>query len=258
MSQGGGESKLGALFQRPFSINRRKKSEAAPDGMGEEASSPTDSPSEATRQRVSAAKSYIENMYKAQSQNIQERYARFAPARRSQPIARPAAPTMPSRSQQPREQPAPRAIGARPRSPGSRLLRPRAPAPALRRSSRKAPVEEPPCRACACACRRGALEEELEREGITEEEKQRIIAELEKRERDYTRLQRQRMSADDFEPLTIIGRGAFGEVGLVQRWLAGWGGVGWGKCGSSRPCINEPGRRRAAAPCRPPPRRPAA
>jgi len=26
------------------------------------------------------------------------------------------------------------------------------------------------------------------------------------------RLQRQRLSADDFEPLTIIGRGAFGEV----------------------------------------------
>lgn len=31
-------------------------------------------------------------------------------------------------------------------------------------------------------------------------------------ESDYTRLQRQRMSNDDFEPLTIIGRGAFGEV----------------------------------------------
>jgi serine/threonine kinase 38 len=63
--------------------------------------------------------------------------------------------------------------------------------------------------------RRGALEAELERQDITEEEKRRIIAELEKLESDYTRLQRQRMSADDFEPLTIIGRGAFGEV----RWL---------------------------------------
>ncbi len=61
--------------------------------------------------------------------------------------------------------------------------------------------------------RRGALEEELERESITDDEKRRIISELEKRERDYTRLQRQRMSSDDFEPLTIIGRGAFGEVG---------------------------------------------
>jgi hypothetical protein len=74
----GGESKLGALFQRPFSINRRKKSELS--DMTEDSASPTGSPSEIselTKQRVSAAKSYIENMYKAQSQNIQERYARW-------------------------------------------------------------------------------------------------------------------------------------------------------------------------------------
>ena len=40
-----------------------------------------------------------------------------------------------------------------------------------------------------------------------------MLSELEKRESDYTRLQRQRMSSEDFEPLNIIGRGAFGEVG---------------------------------------------
>jgi serine/threonine kinase 38 len=171
---GGGESKLGALFQRPFAINRRKKSEAAADSMGDEASSPTDSPSELTKQRVSAAKSYIENMYKAQSQNIQERYARWGAGRRRRPRAR----------------------GPAAGAPG-RVL-------SLRRH--RLSWQGPPRR-------RGALEEELEREGITEEEKQRIMAELEKRERDYTRLQRQRMCADDFEPLTIIGRGAFGEVG---------------------------------------------
>eukprot|EP00983_Pelagomonas_calceolata_P096059 1158085-Pelagomonas_calceolata.AAC.13 len=34
-------------------------------------------------------------------------------------------------------------------------------------------------------------------------------------------LQRQRMSAEDFEPLTIIGRGAFGEVGPVGNEQAG-------------------------------------
>lgn len=39
-----------------------------------------------------------------------------------------------------------------------------------------------------------------------------VLAELEKRESDYTRLQRARITPDDFEPLTIIGRGAFGEV----------------------------------------------
>lgn len=32
--------------------------------------------SEETRKRVAAAKSYIENMYRVQHQNIQERYAR--------------------------------------------------------------------------------------------------------------------------------------------------------------------------------------
>jgi serine/threonine kinase 38 len=44
------------------------------------------------------------------------------------------------------------------------------------------------------------------------EEQLKILGELEKRESDFTRLQRARLSADDFEPLTIIGRGAFGEV----------------------------------------------
>ncbi len=61
-------------------------------------------------------------------------------------------------------------------------------------------------------CRRSALEKELQREGLPEEQKRQVISELEKRESDYTRLQRQRMTANDFEPLNIIGRGAFGEV----------------------------------------------
>ena len=65
-------------------------------------------------------------------------------------------------------------------------------------------------------CRRSALEKEMQREGMPEEQKRQVISELEKRESDYTRLQRQRMTADDFEPLNIIGRGAFGEVCAVQ------------------------------------------
>ncbi len=48
---------------------------------------------------------------------------------------------------------------------------------------------------------------------MPEDQRRAIMSELERRESDYTRLQRQRMGADDFEPLTIIGRGAFGEVG---------------------------------------------
>lgn len=56
------------------------------------------------------------------------------------------------------------------------------------------------------------MEQRLRQEQYSEEEKRRIIEELEQRERDFTRLQRQRLSIADFEPLTIIGRGAFGEV----------------------------------------------
>ena len=58
---------------------------------------------------------------------------------------------------------------------------------------------------------------------MPEDEQRKIMSELEKRESDYMRLQRQRLSADDFDPLTIIGRGAFGEVGCptlvsAARW----------------------------------------
>ncbi|KIY97675.1 protein kinase, putative [Monoraphidium neglectum] len=56
---------------------------------------------------------------------------------------------------------------------------------------------------------------------MPEEQQRAIMGELEKRESDYMRLQRQRMSADDFEPLTIIGRGAFGEVRIVRERVTG-------------------------------------
>ena len=73
--------------------------------------------------------------------------------------------------------------------------------------------------------RRQAVEEELMRDNeISEDERRAVLAELEKRESDYTRLQRQRMSVDDFEPLTIIGRGAFGEVGYSVFMPFGFSG----------------------------------
>ena len=65
-------------------------------------------------------------------------------------------------------------------------------------------------------CRRADLEEKLRQEQYSEMEKRRIIEELEQRERDFTRLQRQRLSYADFEQLTIIGRGAFGEVSFLR------------------------------------------
>ena len=64
-------------------------------------------------------------------------------------------------------------------------------------------------------CRRTRLERQLQRESLSEAERGSILSELEQRERDITRLQRQRLCAMDFEPLTIIGRGAFGEVRAV-------------------------------------------
>ncbi|KAK9825923.1 hypothetical protein WJX81_007164 [Elliptochloris bilobata] len=100
--------------------------------------------SEATRKKAEAAKSYIENMYKMQHQNIQDRLER-----------------------------------------------------------------------------RTRLERQLQRESLSEAERSSILSELEARERDITRLQRQRLCAEDFEPLTIIGRGAFGEVRLCRERATG-------------------------------------
>lgn len=39
-----------------------------------------------------------------------------------------------------------------------------------------------------------------------------MLRNLEKRETEYMRLQRCKVGIDDFEQLTVIGRGAFGEV----------------------------------------------
>ncbi|KAK9811663.1 hypothetical protein WJX72_007923 [[Myrmecia] bisecta] len=69
--------------------------------------------------------------------------------------------------------------------------------------------------------RRVKLQRDLQQEVLSEDEKQNIIQALEQKERDYTRLQRQRLAADDFEPLTIIGRGAFGEVRVCRERSTG-------------------------------------
>lgn len=39
-----------------------------------------------------------------------------------------------------------------------------------------------------------------------------MLRNLEKRETEYMRLQRHKVGIDDFEQLTVIGKGAFGEV----------------------------------------------
>jgi serine/threonine kinase 38 len=47
---------------------------------------------------------------------------------------------------------------------------------------------------------------------VSEEEQHNILKQFEKKETEYMRLQRHKMSVDDFDLLTMIGKGAFGEV----------------------------------------------
>ena len=62
------------------------------------------------------------------------------------------------------------------------------------------------------SCRRDVLEKKLADAEVSEEEQNNLLKHLEKKETEYMRLQRHKMGADDFEPLTMIGKGAFGEV----------------------------------------------
>uniref|UniRef100_A0A0D6R605 non-specific serine/threonine protein kinase n=2 Tax=Spermatophyta TaxID=58024 RepID=A0A0D6R605_ARACU len=97
-----------------------------------------------TRQKVAAAKQYIENHYKAQMKNLQERKER-----------------------------------------------------------------------------RWVLERRLASSDVSEEEQMNLIKDLERKETEYMRLKRHKMGVDDFELLTIIGRGAFGEVKLCRAKSTG-------------------------------------
>lgn len=60
------------------------------------------------------------------------------------------------------------------------------------------------------------LERELAVDGLSDEQRVAVVEEHERREREYTRLQRQRLSVADFEPLKLIGKGAFGEVRICR------------------------------------------
>ncbi|XP_011040527.1 PREDICTED: serine/threonine-protein kinase tricorner-like [Populus euphratica] len=103
-----------------------------------------DAPSHATKQKVDAAKQYIENHYKAQMKNLQDRKER-----------------------------------------------------------------------------RWMLERKLADADVTREEQMNILKKFEEKETEYMRRQRHKMGVDDFELLTIIGRGAFGEVRLCREKTTG-------------------------------------
>lgn len=65
------------------------------------------------------------------------------------------------------------------------------------------------------ACSRILLEQKLADADVSEEDQSNLLKFLEKKETEYMRLQRHKMGADDFELLTMIGKGAFGEVNIM-------------------------------------------
>lgn len=56
------------------------------------------------------------------------------------------------------------------------------------------------------------LEESLKDEGLSEAQKQEKRQQHAQKETEFLRLKRSRLGVEDFEPLKVIGRGAFGEV----------------------------------------------
>ncbi|XP_027177477.1 serine/threonine-protein kinase 38-like [Coffea eugenioides] len=69
--------------------------------------------------------------------------------------------------------------------------------------------------------RRSALETKLACSDVSEEEQLNLLKDLERKETEYMRLKRHKISVADFQLLTIIGRGAFGEVRLCQDKKSG-------------------------------------
>lgn len=67
--------------------------------------------------------------------------------------------------------------------------------------------------------RRNVLEKKLADADVSEEDQNNLLKFLEKKETEYMRLQRHKMGADDFELLTMIGKGAFGEVKIIITYM---------------------------------------
>ncbi|XP_061367487.1 uncharacterized protein LOC133310553 [Gastrolobium bilobum] len=126
-------------------VGARKKDEDS-NGGNQDSNVPMDeeSLSNITKQKVAAAKQYIENHYKEQMKNLQERKER-----------------------------------------------------------------------------RTILEKKLADADVSEEDQNNLLKFLEKKETEYMRLQRHKMGVDDFELLTMIGKGAFGEVRVCREKTSG-------------------------------------
>ncbi|GAB4852153.1 hypothetical protein Ancab_016343 [Ancistrocladus abbreviatus] len=57
--------------------------------------------------------------------------------------------------------------------------------------------------------RRRTLQRRAQEAQLPDEEQERMLRNLERKETEYMRLQRHKVGVDDFEQLTIIGKGAF-------------------------------------------------
>ncbi|XP_062020798.1 uncharacterized protein LOC133737206 isoform X2 [Rosa rugosa] len=64
--------------------------------------------------------------------------------------------------------------------------------------------------------RRRALQRKVQEDQVPAEEQEEMMRNLARRETEYMRLQRRKIGIDDFEQLTVIGKGAFGEVEHVR------------------------------------------
>ncbi|XP_068641054.1 uncharacterized protein [Aristolochia californica] len=69
--------------------------------------------------------------------------------------------------------------------------------------------------------RRQALQRRAQEAEVSNEEEQEMLRNLERKETEYMRMQRHKVGIDDFEQLTVIGKGAFGEVRLCRAKNSG-------------------------------------
>ncbi|KAG8537192.1 hypothetical protein GDO81_024931 [Engystomops pustulosus] len=70
---------------------------------------------------------------------------------------------------------------------------------------------------CVAPRRQKKLEIAMDEEGLGDDEKRLRRSQHARKETEFLRLKRTRLGLDDFESLKVIGRGAFGEVRLVQK-----------------------------------------
>ncbi|KAJ8763289.1 hypothetical protein K2173_026190 [Erythroxylum novogranatense] len=69
--------------------------------------------------------------------------------------------------------------------------------------------------------RRRTLQRKAQEARISDEEQEEMLRNLERKETEFMRLQRRKVGIDDFEQLTVIGKGAFGEVRLCRAKSTG-------------------------------------